>query len=74
MAETNFKTAAGQNAPAGVKPRTITIDAKCKEFYFQSPKLIVKDTPRETQHKQVFWNYMMNVSMQNTLVQMSKRA
>ena len=54
------------------KPKTITIDTRCRECYGINVK--VQETA-ETQHSNaVFWNYMMNVSMQNTLVQMAKRA
>ena len=56
------------------KPKTATIDAKYKELYYQTKSDAIKETPETLQHRHVFWNYMMNVSMQNTIVQMAKIA
>ncbi len=57
-----------------VKPKTITIDARYKEMYCQSSSRdIIKEDAREKSNQQVFWNYMMNTSMQNAILQMSKR-
>jgi len=57
----------------GVKPQTIAIDTKLKECYYQSPKIAVKEPVETLKNRNVFWNYMMNVSMQNTIAQMAKR-
>ena len=54
------------------KHKTITIDTRYKEIYYQSATPVVKETPETLQHRHVFWNYMMHVSMQNTISQMAK--
>lgn len=53
--------------------KTITIDPRFKEVYYQAEPAM-KESIDSLKHKQVFWNYMMNVSMQNAIIQMSKTA
>lgn len=51
--------------------KTITIDTKYKEIYYRSAEPL-KESPQALQHQHIFWNYMMHVSMQNTISQMVK--
>ena len=62
------------NLKTAEKPKTITIDAKYKEAYYYASNLeAVPEAADTLEHRHVLWNYMMNVSMQNTIAQMAKR-
>ena len=56
------------------KTKPISVDARCKECYFQATMPVLKERRDTVQNRYVFWNYMTNLSMQNTLVQMYKAA
>ena len=53
--------------------KTINIDTKYKELYYQSYLQIQDESPANKNSNQVFWNYMMNNSMQNAIIQRQKR-
>ena len=61
------------NTQMNTNVRTITIDPRFKEVYYQAEPEI-KESLYALKHKQVFWNYMMNISMQNAIIQMAKTA
>ena len=73
MANYNFYNPYSAQTVNSTKPKTINIDSRCKEVYYNTTNMTVKSSTEEAHQQHVFWNYMMNVSMQNTLVQMSKR-
>ena len=56
------------------KPKTISINTKYKELYYNAQPEELKESPETLQHRHVFWNYMMHISMQNTIAQMAKMA
>ena len=66
----NLENIAAQKS-AGTK--TIFIDTRCKEMYYQTNNLAIKESASTLEKRHTFWNYMMNVSMQNTVAQMAKR-
>ena len=69
----NFFTQKLSSEPQNsTKPKTITIDARCKEVYYHKSSYTPKEAPETAHQRHVFWNYMMNVSMQNTIVQMAR--
>ena len=53
--------------------KTMSIDSRYKELYYQSPQQAEQESLEALKHKQVFWNYMMNVSMQNAIAQMTRK-
>ena len=61
------------NTQMNTNVRTITIDPRFKEVYYQAEPAM-KESLDALKHKQVFWNYMMNISMQNAIIQMAKTA
>ena len=69
--QTNLANSTAQYKP---KPKTITIDARYKELYCQSIQPIVQETNETLQHNHALWSYMMNISMQNSIVQINKAA
>lgn len=73
MTNANYGTNDVNTNQAGTKPKTMSIDSRYKELYYQSSQQVEKESIDALKHKQVFWNYMMNVSMQNAIVQMSKK-
>ena len=55
------------------KPKTLTINPYYKEMYYKPEQTEVKDTVAANHSRSVMWNYMMNLSMQNAVIQASKR-
>lgn len=53
--------------------KTITINPMFKEIYYKAEPAM-KESIDALQHKQTFWNHMMNISMQNAIIQMAKIA
>lgn len=50
--------------------KTITIDARYKEMYYQSAEPALKETPQVLEQRNVFWTYMTHVSMKNAISQL----
>lgn len=56
------------------QPRTIKIDARFKEIYYQTPPEPIKESMQALQHRHEVWNYMMHISMQNSIAQFIKKS
>ena len=56
------------------KPRTVTINPYYKEIYYRPVQTKTEDTAEANYARSVMWNYMMNISMQNAVVQAVKKA
>ena len=56
------------------KTETVTINPGYKEIYYSAGLSELKESPKAIEHRHVVWNHMMNLSMQNAVTQMIKRA
>ena len=54
--------------------QTANINPYFKERYYKNNVEELKESEKELKHRHDMWNYMMNVSMQNAVIQMRKIA
>lgn len=52
-----------------LKYKTVTINPCYKEIYYNLEKQKIEEQPETTIKRNIFWSYMMNVSMQNAVSQ-----